>query len=42
MILHRIKKDTWEEIKDKRYFGEVNIEVDRFIGLSPFLCAGFS
>ncbi len=31
MILHCMKKDTWEETKDIRYFGEVNIEVDRFI-----------
>lgn len=35
MILHCMKRETWEEIKDKKYFGEESIELEGFIHCSP-------
>jgi uncharacterized protein (DUF952 family) len=35
IILHCIKKETWEEAKNKKYFGEKNIAADGFIHCSP-------
>lgn len=34
MILHCMKKETWEEIKNKKYFGEDNIKLEGFIHCS--------
>lgn len=35
MILHCMKKDTWEEDKYKQYIGEQNLEQDGYIHCSP-------
>lgn len=35
MILHCMKKENWKEVKNKRYFGEKNIELEGFIHCSP-------
>ncbi|HZK28950.1 MAG TPA: DUF952 domain-containing protein [Clostridia bacterium] len=35
MILHCMKKATWESVKDRKYCGEKNLEMDGFIHCSP-------
>lgn len=35
MILHCMKKEAWEKAKDKKCFGERNIELEGFIHCSP-------
>jgi len=35
MILHCMRKETWEEIKTNKYFGEKNIATEGFIHCSP-------
>lgn len=35
MILHCMKKEIWEEIKNKKFYGEDNIKSEGFIHCSP-------
>jgi uncharacterized protein (DUF952 family) len=35
IILHCMKKETWEKVKTKKYFGEKNIALEGFIHCSP-------
>lgn len=35
MILHCMKKDTWEKIRNEAYFGQAQIESEGFIHCSP-------
>ncbi len=35
MIVHCMKRETWNRVKDKSYFGEESIETEGFIHCSP-------
>jgi len=35
VILHCMKKETWEKVKDNKYFGEKSLELEGFVHCSP-------
>lgn len=35
MILHCMKKETWEKVQNNKYFGEKSLELEGFIHCSP-------